>query len=254
MPIEAHLARFRRSPGARPNVLGHRGARHNLPENTLRAFEGALREGADGIEFDVRMSSDGELFISHDDALHVEGASRPVSLSRLSSAQLRALRLKSGEPVPTLDDVLDFHRSTQCLINVELKGNLPAPLYLARKAIEKLRLHKTPGVLVSSFHLLQTLAVSRALPEVPTGYLFEENQKFLSRFPPYRLLGARAVHPQASLASTEAVHRFIARGTIVNVWTVNDPALASALSERGVDALITDSPATILAELAAQPL
>jgi glycerophosphoryl diester phosphodiesterase len=230
-------------------VLGHRGARHNLPENTLRAFEGALAEGADGIEFDVRMSGDGELFISHDDALHVLGASRPVSLSRLSSAQLRALRLQSGEPIPTLDDVLDFHRSTNCLINVELKGNLPAPLYLARKAMEKLRLHGTPGVLVSSFHLLQVLAVSRGLPNVPTGYLFEEKQCFFSKFSPHRWLGARAVHPEASLATPEAVHRYVSQSTLVNVWTVNDPALATALSERGVDALITDRPAAILAEL-----
>src|SRR5262249_27028360 len=58
-----------RPRGARPLVLGHRGARHAAPENTLRAFELALAEGADGIELDVRLDGDGRVIVLHDRTL-----------------------------------------------------------------------------------------------------------------------------------------------------------------------------------------
>jgi glycerophosphoryl diester phosphodiesterase len=55
-----------RREGARPLVLGHRGARHAAPENTLRAFELARTEGADGVELDVRIDANGEVIVLHD--------------------------------------------------------------------------------------------------------------------------------------------------------------------------------------------
>lgn len=250
MRLEGHLARFRRSGSARPFVLGHRGARHAYPENTMRAFEGALAEGADGVELDVRMTTDGELFLAHDDAIAVLGSERPALLSRLSGAQVRALRLSSGEPVPSLDEVLALHRERRFLLNVELKGDVPAPVHLARRAIEKLGRHPTEGLLVSSFDWRQLALLGRGLPEVPLGVLVHDGlSSYLRNLPLARLFRARAIHPQATLATPENVALHRSRGLLVNVWTVNDPALGVALAERGVDALISDCPGALLAEL-----
>ncbi len=250
MRLEAHLARFRRSDSARPFVLGHRGARHAHPENTMRAFEAALDEGADGVELDVRMTTDGELYLAHDDAIAVRGSERPALLSRLSSAQVRALRLSSGEPVAHLDDVLALHRERRFLLNVELKGDLRAPVHLARLAIRKLQAHSVDGLLVSSFDWRQLAVLGRGLPDVPLGVLVHDGQpNYLRALPLAALFRARAMHPQATLASSDAVASYRSAGLLVNVWTVNDPALAGALGERGVDAVISDCPGAILAAL-----
>lgn len=253
MRIEAHLARFRRSEAARPFVLAHRGARHAYPENTMRAFEGALAEGADGMELDVRATTDGELFLAHDDAIAVRGSERPAFVSRLSSAQLRALRLASGEPVPHLDDVLALHRERRFLLNVELKGDLPSPVHLARSAVRKLQRHTVEGLLVSSFDWRQLAVVGRSLPDVPLGVLIHDEQpSFVRNLPLATLFRARAMHPQTTLATPEAIARYRSAGLLVHVWTVNDPALAVALAERGVDSVITDCPGKVLTELEAR--
>ena len=60
---------FRRQSGERPFVLGHRGARHAAPENTLKAFDMAAAEGADGVELDVRLCQSGEVIVLHDPTL-----------------------------------------------------------------------------------------------------------------------------------------------------------------------------------------
>jgi len=66
---DALLKAWQRPEGARPFVLGHRGARHAAPENTLAAFELARTEGADGIELDVRLDGSGRVIVLHDPTL-----------------------------------------------------------------------------------------------------------------------------------------------------------------------------------------
>ena len=65
MTSSAVIAGWRRSRD-RPFVLGHRGARHAAPENTLAAFDLAMTEGADGVELDVRLDGDGRVIVLHD--------------------------------------------------------------------------------------------------------------------------------------------------------------------------------------------
>lgn len=237
---------FRRQPGERPFVLGHRGARADAPENTMRAFELALTQGADGLEIDVRMSADGELFIAHDPALHVNGHQAPVPLAELTSAQISRLRLPSGEPIPRLGEVLELQKSTGTRLNVELKGDVQNPLWMAERTARWIRRHGGSGILFSSFHPWIVASLARLLPEIPTGLLIEEEQTIMSRWAPYRLLGAVAVHPQASLVTEERVAKWKRQGALINVWTVNKPSEAWRLADLGVDAIITDAPARIL--------
>src|SRR5688572_31359268 len=63
------VERLRRAPGAKPLVLGHRGARHAAPENTHAAFELSRAEGAAGVELDVRLVKSGEIVVLHDPTL-----------------------------------------------------------------------------------------------------------------------------------------------------------------------------------------
>lgn len=238
---------FVRSAGKRPYVLGHRGARAHCPENTMVAFERALSDGADGVELDVRMSADGELFISHDDTIAITGGA--VSLRQLSRAQVSALRTSSGERIPTLREILQFQAKTGAYVNVELKGDVLAPLWMARRAAELIAHHGGRGILLSSFNALQVFELARLLPEVPVALLFDKSQHIVSTFLPTRPLKAVAAHPESKMLDADLMTRLRKRVRLVNTWTVNTGEEARRVSDLGVDGIVTDDPKLILTAL-----
>ncbi|GKV68129.1 glycerophosphodiester phosphodiesterase [Sporosarcina sp. NCCP-2716] len=111
----------------RPRVYAHRGASGNYFENTMKAFEGAVQEGADGIELDVQRSSDGVFFVIHDEDLaRLTGVRKRIS--DLEAAEIRTLRVGSrwtrkvtGHRIPDLSSVLSFALMQNMSLNVELK-------------------------------------------------------------------------------------------------------------------------------------
>src|SRR3954468_10133753 len=109
------LSAWQRPLGKRPFVLGHRGARHAAPENTLAAFELARREGADGVELDVRLDASGEVIVLHDPTLtRVTQGKETRHAEDISSPELARLDVGAGERVPLLADVLDWaHQAGQ---------------------------------------------------------------------------------------------------------------------------------------------
>jgi glycerophosphoryl diester phosphodiesterase len=102
-----------------PLILGHRGASAHAPECTLAAFELALDQGADGIEFDVQLSADGWPVVIHDSHVNrTTNGDGPVA--KLTLAQLRALDAGEGQKVPTLIEVFETF-GARMLYNVEIK-------------------------------------------------------------------------------------------------------------------------------------
>lgn len=262
---------YRRLPGARPWIYGHRGARAHAPENTLEAFELALQQGADGVEIDVRHSLDGVLCIAHDPQVHVRSREEPVELSQLSSTQLRHLRLPSGHSIPTLEEVLQWKQERPTRINIELKGDVPAPLWMAERTVQLLERYGTEGIFLSSFSPAIVRWLSFRLPQVPAALLIHAEQPYLHWALPEapltpqlqtsevqrRLahwgpqwtptaLGIQLIHPESVLVTPERVQFYQAQQLIVNVWTVNDPKEAQRLASWGVDGLITDDPSSLL--------
>lgn len=89
----------------RIKIYAHRGAMITSPENTIEALARAKQEGVDGIEFDVQLSADGELFLFHDDsALRVCG--RDVPVASLPWRELKELKVFGKYAIPHLDDAL----------------------------------------------------------------------------------------------------------------------------------------------------
>ena len=129
----------------RPLLIAHRGAAQSAPENTLAAFADARRQGADGIEFDVRRTSDGVLVLSHD----------PVLPDGTPIASLAASELP--DTVPTLAGAL-----VACaggVINVEIKNDPREPGHdptgaMSSQVLEEVTASEVfDDVLVSSFDL-----------------------------------------------------------------------------------------------------
>ena len=169
-------------------ILGHRGCRNAaFHQNSMAAFREAL-EAADGLETDTALSRDGALFLIHDityiysveytlrEHLTAESAARAGDrrLDQMDAAEIETLRLKNGEPIPRLDQLLALYRSyPDAVLNVELKSDNTAKptVALLRAAIADgdIRLEQ---VVLSSFNLPALAWVRQHAPEFRLGVLF----------------------------------------------------------------------------------
>ena len=106
---------------APPKVTAHRGGSDERPENTLDAFRNAVAIGADVVEFDVRSTADHHLVVLHDRTLD-RTTNCTGTVYKLTLEQVRACRTDgNGQPVPTLEEVLDYLAPTSIDIAPEIK-------------------------------------------------------------------------------------------------------------------------------------
>lgn len=253
----AIMERLTRKPGASPLVLGHRGARHAAPENTHAAFELSRREGAAGVELDVRLVKSGEIVVLHDTTLaRVTGNTDRRAVEPLTWAETRSADIGQGERVPLLSDVLDWAQRHDQLVNVEVKSDVRRRRDLLRGVIALLERHPygARGVLLSSFDPRFIWRLARALPAIPSAFLFHTKSPMaraaaLVGAATFTRLGARAVHPEHALVTAQRMAAWRSKNALVGVWTVNDPARAQALSKLGVDYIVSDNPGIVLAAL-----
>ncbi len=237
--------------GGRPLVLGHRGASAEAPENTLAAFRLAMEEGADGVELDVWRCATGEVVVVHDeDTRRTAGETLAVpeapwpTLRGLDAGAWKGERFR-GERIPLLAEALEALPGA--LVNVELKGR-PGDHRVAEAAAHVIRqAGAAERVIVSSFRLGLLAAFRRAAPEVARGFLFEGSWMWRLRagLAP-RVVGAGAVHPQASLVTPAGASRWRRRGLAIVAWTVDEPAEVGRLAALGASALITNVPGAVV--------
>jgi glycerophosphoryl diester phosphodiesterase len=239
MHPEHELAR----PKEGPLVLAHRGDHRSAPENTMAAFEAALAANADGVELDVRLSSDDAVVVVHDPHLF-RLAGVGVLVARSTLGELRRVDLGRGERVPTLDEALDLVLGAGRVVNVEVKGDVPDRVRAARavarllaRRSERARTH----VVVSTFDPLVAVSLRGARCVAPIALLFDAEHTGAARGALLaRVLGVDGIHPHHPIATAETVARAKRRGLFVCVWTVNEAADAQRLARAGVDAIITD--------------
>jgi len=148
-------------------VLGHRGIHDRThSENTIESLEEAIRRGADGIEFDLRASKDGEIVVIHDANLHrVAGDAHRIA--ELTAAELAQTVLRSGGTIPTLHDVTS-QIFAPAVLDMEIKHRDVIDLLIAK-------LNTSAGLrertIVSSFHATALLRIRRACPGVRILFL-----------------------------------------------------------------------------------
>ncbi|MCU0509251.1 MAG: glycerophosphodiester phosphodiesterase [Anaerolineae bacterium] len=248
---------MKRTVTNRPLVFAHRGAKRAAPENTLPAFEAAIRLGADGVELDVQYSSDGKLVIFHDLSLEKtsNGAGR---VSAHTFEELRALDAGShfgsefaGTTIPTLDEALETARG-KLLVNIELKTIEVKQSGLGPDVVGVVRRHgMMEDVVISSFNPFALRKSKQAGPEIEHALLLAADLPGWTRWGLiFRHSGADGLHPELGMATREYVAAAKRRNLPVRVWTVDDEAEMRRLAEIGVDAIITDIPDVALAALA----
>jgi glycerophosphoryl diester phosphodiesterase len=245
VPVESGLS----LAADRPIVVAHRGASVEQPENTIAAFEAAIDAGADAIEFDVRLTSDGVPVVMHD-----PDVSRTTDGEGLvSSMTLAEIR---GLGAPTLDEALAC-LAGHAAADIELKNEPDEPGYdpdgapAIERVFDALDRAAFPGpVLLSSFDAA-TMRRSRELrPEIPTGLLTSARTGGAAALRAAATDGHPWVLPfvapvlEAGAPFVDDVHR---RGMRVGIWIADDPEMARALFSIGVDAVATNDPRSIVA-------
>lgn len=226
-----------------PLVFAHRGGAALAPENTIAAFDNGLALGADGLELDVHLSSDGVVVVHHDLTLDRTTRLRGPLASRTS-------RELAAADVPALADV--FARYPSARVIVEMKVNT---VELARATVDVVRrAGAAERVCLGSFGRRVLRAVRTIDPAIATSAAREEVRWALyrtwCRWPVSRAPYAAYQVPEWSGSTRVVSPRFIAdaraAGLSVQVWTVDTEADARRLLRWGANALITDRPDLIV--------
>lgn len=232
----------------RPTVFAHRGASAHAPENTLAAFQLALEHGADAIEFDVKLTQDGQVVVHHDATLErtTDGQGR---LKDFTLAELKKLDAGAwfsepyrGERIPTLAEIFETV-GDKLFMNIELT-NYAAPFdKLVEKVAELVeRYHMHERILYSSFLPHNLVRAGALTPGLPRGQLALPGPAGWWQRRWGNFLQLQADHPFRADVSAASVNRSHARGRRVYVWTVNDPEEMRRLQSLGADGIITDDP------------
>jgi len=216
--------------------IAHRGFTREFPDNTLEAFEAAIRIPVDGIECDVRETADGRFVMFHDPELSGR------DISRMSLAEIEETGLEDGFRVPTLEETLSVCRG-RVKLNIELKRVRSPERFLGL-----VRAGMSPDdVFLTSFNRDLVLEMAELAPEIRRGIITGTPLKdhvALARETQSDALIVMFPHATAGLVTQ-------ARGAdlAVFVWGLADMAQVRAVLGLEVDGIITDFPDEAAKEL-----
>ena len=221
----------------RPVFVAHRGASDRALENSPAAFALAVSDGADMIEFDVRLSSDRVPFVFHDTRTG-RTAKENLAVARTPAARLRAVRLKNGEKLPFLADVLEIVGG-KVPINIESKAS--GGIAAAAKALS--RAGYGGELLLSSGLRGECLAARDLLPGIPCGLVTRRpsasDLAFCLRH------GLSSIHPSRRLLTVLRLRKVAESGIPLLPYTVDDPAEAFALIAAGAIGVFSNRAQTL---------
>jgi glycerophosphoryl diester phosphodiesterase len=232
-------------------ILAHRGSSRLAPENTLPAFELAMRQKADGIELDVQLTADGFIVVTHDaDCRRLTGI--PGLVGKMSLAELRKLNFAAPWPqagivrLAALAEVFDLLQPSGLVIDIELKNDEFSYPGLEEKVLDLVtEFGMEDRIWLSSFNhgsmaYAARLARERRL-EIPCGLIYS---RYIEK--PWvmaRNTGAKVVKPAYQLVRTrQDVLQAHEAGIRIHPWTIDDAHDLEKIMLLGVDAIYTNVP------------
>lgn len=219
--------------------IGHRGCGEDYGENTILSFELAVRAGANGIEYDVRETKDGQIVVIHDDTID-RTTNGKGKVSDHTYEELLQFNAGYRERISLFEDVLLKFRD-RIFQNIELKEKGIAQKVLG---ILQKNLGDNNGILISSFFWSELTPISSA--NMPTALLADEatiralsEYGFIARALRY---GANAVNPSFEATTPALVAHAHGHNISVYPWTVNKKTDIALMKFMGVDGIISDYP------------
>ncbi|MBI5770589.1 MAG: glycerophosphodiester phosphodiesterase [Verrucomicrobia bacterium] len=233
-------------------IVAHRGASYDAPENTVASGKLAFQHHADALETDLWLTKDGQIIISHDlNAKRTTG--RDVKLSELTLAEARQLDAGkwkdpkfAGEKLPTLEELLALIPPGKRIFLEQKAGVELVPVLKA--ALARTRLKRAQLVIID-FKLASAAAAKAAMPDLEVLWLLNPPSKDPKK-PSPDLDEAIAQAKAAKLDGLDvnykfpmdaaAVKKIKAAGLQLHVWTVDDPVVARQWRDLGVDGITTN--------------
>jgi glycerophosphoryl diester phosphodiesterase len=220
-----------------PLVIAHRGDSSNALENSLQSIRRALSLPVDMIEFDIRRSRDNGLYVMHD-KLTGRTAGKNIDIERATSDKIAKVRLKNGEPVPTLSDVLGLVAG-KCGLNLEIKSSGAGAL----TAQHLLSSGYQGRILVSSFQEDEVAAARQAMPLLQTSMIFDVFA--VHNVQSYKMRGYNVISLRAKTVNVRLVDACHEQGLQIYVWTVDDEDEMRKFISWGVDGIYSNKPAVL---------
>ena len=224
-----------------PIIAAHRGASDRALENSPAAIVRAVADGADMVEVDIRLSADDEPVVLHDERTG-RTAKENLTVAATSSARLRKVLLKNGEPLPFLADVLEL-----------VKGMIPVNLHVktaggTAAAFRTLEATGYRGEVIVSSGLREECIAARTLrPYIPcglvTGRPSASDISFCLRH------SLPSIHPDFRKLSRLRIRRVKNAGLLLIPWTVDDPEILFRLIEEGADGVFSNRSEVLRAAL-----
>lgn len=232
---------------AQTKVIAHRGYWdcEGSAQNSITALNKAHEVGAYGSEFDVSITADGIPVVNHDDS--IQGFCIETSLYE----QLKDLKLKNGETLPTLEEYLiqgKKNKGTQLILEIKPHKRVvnedkavAAILYL----VQKYQMEDQVEYISFSMNICKELI--RRAPAVQVSYLRGEVSPA-----DLKILGFSGLdyHYKVFDKHPEWIQEAKDEGLTINVWTVDDPAVMESMVAKGVDFITTDKPKELKAVIA----
>ncbi len=241
--------------------IAHRGASGSAPENTLTSFNKAIGFGAEVVELDVHLSSDGELIIIHDHTLDrttdLKGEIKNHTLKEIKKADAGSWFKPEfkNERVPTLDEVL-FTVNGRAKVMIELKEGNDVYPGIEKKTLECIKrngaeswceLQSFKDTAVNNLlKLTKTVPVYKlVVGNVPALPLYHDGEVHSGSA--YQFKEVAGINPNYRFARKRILKKLQQRGQKMYVWTVNDEKLMKKLLRWGVDGIITNYPEKLTA-------
>jgi glycerophosphoryl diester phosphodiesterase len=218
----------------KPLIIAHRGDSTRALENSLEAFRLAISLPVDMIEFDIRKSRDNYLYVMHDKEMGRTAESN-VDIERSLSDDITKVRLKNGEPIPSLRDVLALVAGKVGL-NIEIKSVGAGALTAAH--IVGSGYHGR--LIISSFKEREVVDAKRVMPDLSVAGIFDAFAP--SEVSAYHARGYRVISLNRKTVSRELITTCHQKKIVVYVWTVDKEEEAVRLISWGVDGIYSNNP------------
>lgn len=226
-----------------PLIIAHRGASAYAPENTLRAFQLAIAQGAQMIELDLHTTQDGHVVVIHDETLN-HTTDLQGRVDRLTLAELKRADAGQGEQVPTLEEVLEL-TTGKVRLYLEIKD--------PRAARPTLQIIRARGcqqaMLLASFNLELMRQLGHEVRDIELGVILGTESlhprvRYREAFP---WLALRGLNYQVLCMQVELCFGYLARrvkasGKRLYVWTADSERQFARMANLKVDGIVTNRP------------
>jgi len=228
-------------------LIAHRGASKEAPENTLSAFRKACDLKVDTIELDVHLSSDGTPIVIHDSTLGRTSTGKVgTRIQHYTTKEIAELDAGAwfhpefkGEKIPTLAEALVFLKGKTRLM-IEVKKDHAQAKEVARAVCECVKGYE--NLVVGSFSVQILEELRNLAPELPLMGIFED----LNKLPALREMKFKSYASWYKLLTPTLVNELHEEGATIWAFTVDDLRSASFLLSIGVDGIITNDPRLML--------